>query len=88
MINNESKFAKKLSKEITLSEVRKLWVDKLTVDSKFILPDGSEFDNNDKYDYTLSEIIKEDKVYNKKGNESLTGTQKKNKEKKCTDTRE
>lgn len=80
MINNESKFAKKISKEITLPEVRKLLADKLPVDSIFTLPDGSEVDKNDEDDYTLSEIIKEDKVYIK-SNELLSGTEKKTKKK-------
>ena len=50
MVNNESKFAKKISKEITLPEVRKLLTEKLPVDSIFTLPDGNEIDKDDEND--------------------------------------
>ena len=70
IINNESKFAKKISKEETLSQIRKLFGEKLPNDSLFTLPDGSEIDKEDESDYTLSEILKDDKVY-MKSNESL-----------------
>ena len=70
IINNESKFAKKISKEENLVEIRKLFGEKLPNDSLFTLPDGSEIDKEDEGDYTLSEILKDDKVY-MKSNESL-----------------
>ena len=70
IINNESKFAKKISKEETLPEIRKIFGEKLPNDSVFTLPDGSEIDKEDESDYTLSEILKDDKVY-MKSNESL-----------------
>ena len=85
LINNESKFAKKISKEKTLPEIRKLFGEKLPNDSIFTLPDGSEIDKEDENDYTLSEILKEDKVY-MKSKEALKSqipvTPKKTKEKK------
>lgn len=65
LINNESKFAKKLSKDENLTEVRKKLGAKLPNDSKFTLPDGSEIDVDDENDYNLSEILKDDKVYMK-----------------------
>ena len=65
IINNESKFAKKISKEENLVEIRKLFGEKLPNDSLFTLPDGSEIDKEDEGDYTLSEILKDDKVYMK-----------------------
>ena len=70
IINNESKFAKKISKEETLPQIRKIFGEKLPNDSVFTLPDGSEIDKEDESDYTLSEILKDDKVY-MKSNESL-----------------
>ena len=70
IINNESKFEKKISKEENLVEIRKLFGEKLPNDSLFTLPDGSEIDKEDEGDYTLSEILKDDKVY-MKSNESL-----------------
>ena len=66
----ESKFAKKISKEETLPQIRKIFGEKLPNDSVFTLPDGSEIDKEDESDYTLSEILKDDKVY-MKSNESL-----------------
>ena len=63
VINQESKFAKKLNKDEKLSEIRKLLKKKLPKDSMFTLTDGSEIDKEDENDYKLSEIIKEDKVY-------------------------
>lgn len=85
LINNESKFAKKLSKEETLPQVRQLLGEKLPKDSIFTLPDGSEIDKEDESDYKLSEILKDDKVY-MKSKESiispLPDTQNKTKEKK------
>ena len=32
-------------------------------DSIFTLPDGSEIEKGDESDYTLSEILREDKIY-------------------------
>ena len=63
IINNESKFAKKLDKEEKLPNIRILLDKKLPKDSIFTLPDGSEIDIDDEDDYKLSEIIKEDKIY-------------------------
>ena len=85
LINNESKFAKKISKEQTLPEIRKLFGEKLPNDSIFTLPDGSEIDKEDENDYTLSEILKDDKVYMKSKEaikSQLPVTPKKTKEKK------
>ena len=62
-INQESKFAKKLNKEEKLPEIRKILQNKLPEDSVFTLPDGSEIDKEDEDDYSLSEIIKDEKVY-------------------------
>ena len=61
---------KKKSKEETLPQIRKILGEKLPNDSVFTLPDGSEIDKEDESDYTLSEILKDDKVY-MKSNESL-----------------
>ena len=61
---------KKKSKEETLPQIRKIFGEKLPNDSVFTLPDGSEIDKEDESDYTLSEILKDDKVY-MKSNESL-----------------
>ena len=77
LINNESKFAKKLLESEKLIEIRKLFGEKLPKDSIFTLPDGSEIDREDENDYTLSEILKEDKVYIK-SNEYLTTSEKAN----------
>ena len=44
-------------------------------DSIFTLPDGSEIEKGDESDYTLSEILKEDKIYIK-SNKSLIKTDK------------
>lgn len=77
LINNESKFAKKLLESEKLIEIRKLFGEKLPNDSIFTLPDGSEIDREDENDYTLSEILKEDKVYIK-SNEYLTTSEKSN----------
>ena len=63
LINNESKFAKKIEKTKTLPEIRQLFGEKLPIDSLFTLPDGSEIDKEDEPDYILSEIIKDDKIY-------------------------
>ena len=63
LINNESKFAKKILKSQKVSEVRKILGDKITNDCKFTLPDGSEIDKDDEDDYTFIEILKEDKIY-------------------------
>ena len=85
LINNESKFAKKISKEQTLPEIRKLFGEKLPNDSIFTLPDGSEIDKEDENDYTLSEILKDDKVYMKSKEaikSQLPVTPKKTKEKR------
>ena len=64
------KICKKISKEETLPQIRKIFGEKLPNDSVFTLPDGSEIDKEDESDYTLSEILKDDKVY-MKSNESL-----------------
>ena len=64
------KIWKKISKEETLPQIRKIFGEKLPNDSVFTLPDGSEIDKEDESDYTLSEILKDDKVY-MKSNESL-----------------
>ena len=77
LINNESKFAKKLLESEKLNEIRKLFGEKLPNDSIFTLPDGSEIDRDDENDYTLSEILKEDKVY-VKSNISLENSEKAN----------
>lgn len=75
LINNESKFAKKLNKEEKLPAIRKFLSEKLPEDSIFTLPDGSEIDKEDEDDYQLSEIIKDDKVYIKsKSNEISTNS--------------
>ena len=71
-INQESKFAKKINKEEKLPEIRKILQNKLPEDSIFTLPDGSSIDKEDEDDYSLSEIIKDDKVYIK--SESLIKT--------------
>ena len=63
LVNNESKFAKKIEKTKTLTEIRQLFGEKLPNDSIFTLPDGSEIEKEDEPDYILSEILKEDKVY-------------------------
>ena len=63
LINNESQFAKKLLESEKLTDIRKIFGEKLPNDSIFTLPDGSEIDREDEDDYTLSEIQKEDKVY-------------------------
>ena len=63
LINKESKFAKKLNKDEKLPDIRKIIQSKLPEDSIFTLPDGSTIDKEDENDYTLSEIIKDDKVY-------------------------
>ena len=63
LINNESKFAKKIEKTKTLPELRELFGKKLPDDSIFTMPDGSEIEKEDEPDFTLSEILKEDKVY-------------------------
>ena len=75
LINNESKFAKKLLETENLIEIRKILKDKLPDDSIFTLPDGSEIDKEDESDYTLSEILKDDKIYIK-SNKSLIKTDK------------
>ena len=75
LINNESKFAKKLLESEKLTQIRKLFAEKLPNDSIFTLPDGSEIDKDDEDDYTLSEILKEDKVYIK-SNQSLSKPEK------------
>ena len=62
-INNEPKFVKKLLDAENLVEIRKILNDKLPDDSIFTLPDGSEIEKGDESDYTLSEILKEDKIY-------------------------
>jgi len=83
MINKKFKFAKKLSKDLTLPDIRKLLSDKLLNDSIFTLPDGSEIDGNDESDCTLGEIINVDKVYIKSESlkNSSTETQKRPKNK-------
>ena len=63
LINGESKFAKKLSKEINLLEIRKTLSDKLPDDSIFSLPDGSEIEKTDEEDFTLAEILKDNSVH-------------------------
>lgn len=75
VINNEPKFAKKLLETENLVEIRKILNDKLPDDSIFTLPDGSEIEKGDESDYTLSEILKEDKIYIK-SNKSLIKTDK------------
>ena len=63
LVNNESKFTKIIEKTKTLPEIRQLFGEKLPNDSIFTLPDGSEIEKENESEYTLSEILKEDKVY-------------------------
>ena len=44
LINNESQFAKKLLESEKLTDIRKIFGEKLPNDSIFTLPDGSEID--------------------------------------------
>ena len=63
VINKESKFAKKLPKDLPLPDIRKVLGDKLPSNSIFTLPDGSEIDIKEENDFVLSEILKGDKVF-------------------------
>lgn len=62
-VNGQSKFKKELFDTDKLPEIRKLFIHDIPKDSVFVLPDGTEIKEKDEKKYTLSEIIKDNKVY-------------------------